>query len=104
VVGKGNGDADVVAAARFVPNMDAIPPAEILSEKAAPSVTPFAGTDEGQLGEAGMPVRRSLQPGVFRLGLLEDRDVGVGVLPESQEIPIGGLCFGRLSRQSERPA
>ena len=100
MVGKGNGDADVVAAARFVPNMDAIPPAEILSEKAAPSVTPFAGTDEGQLGEAGMPVRRSLQPGVFRLGLLEDRDVGVGFFPQGGQILVARLCLGCISRQS----
>jgi hypothetical protein len=42
----------------------------------------------------------SLQPGVFRLGLLEDWDVGVGVFPQSKEILIDGLGFGFIARQS----
>jgi hypothetical protein len=49
-------------------------------------------------------IRRSLQLGVFRLGLLEDRDIGVGVLPEGEEILVGSLCLGLISRQSERSA
>ncbi len=49
-------------------------------------------------------IRRSLQLGVFRLRLLEDRDVGVGVFPESEEILVGSLCLGLVSRQSERSA
>src|SRR5205809_695237 len=49
-------------------------------------------------------IRRSLQSGVFRLGLLEDRDVGVGVFPESEEILICSLCPGLISRHSERSA
>ena len=47
VVGKGSDDADVVDAARPVPNMDPIPPPEILAENPAPSVTPAAGTIGG---------------------------------------------------------
>jgi hypothetical protein len=31
---------------------------------------------------------------VFRLGLLQDGDVGVGVFPEREEILIGGAGFG----------
>jgi hypothetical protein len=31
-----------------------------------------------------------LQLGVFRLGLLEDGDVGVGVFPEREELFVGG--------------
>jgi hypothetical protein len=37
---------------------------------------------------AQLVIRRSLQIDVFSLGLLEDGDVGVGVLPESEEILI----------------
>ena len=49
-------------------------------------------------------VRTSLQLGVFRLGLLEDRDVWVGVFPKSQEILIGSLGLGLIFRQSQRSA
>jgi hypothetical protein len=31
-----------------------------------------------------------LQPRVFRLGLLQDGDVGVGVFPEAEEVFVGG--------------
>ena len=41
---------------------------------------------------------------VLRLGLLEDRNVRVGVLPESQELLIGGLRLDLVSRQCERSA
>src|SRR6516164_499022 len=34
---------------------------------------------------------------VFRLGLLQDGDVGVGVFPEGEEILIGGLCLGGVA-------
>jgi hypothetical protein len=34
---------------------------------------------------------------VFRLGLLQDGDVGVGVFPECEEILIGGLCLGGVA-------
>ena len=47
---------------------------------------------------------QSTQLRVFRLGLLEDRDVGVGVFPECEEILVGSLCLGLISRQSERSA
>ncbi len=53
---------------------------------------------------AKLVIRRSLQPGVFRLGLLEDRDAGVGVFPEREEILVGSLCLVLISRQSERSA
>jgi len=43
--------------------------------------------------------RESLQLGVFRLGLLKDADVGVGVFPQSEEILVGRLCLGLISRQ-----
>jgi len=36
-------------------------------------------------------IRRSLQLGEFRLGLLEDRNVGVGVFPEGEEILVCDL-------------
>jgi hypothetical protein len=44
-------------------------------------------------------IRRSLQLGVFRLGLLEDRDVGVGVFPEGEEILVGFSGFRRVASQ-----
>src|ERR1022692_4799230 len=46
------------------------------------------------------------QPGGFRFGLLEDRDVGVGVFPEAEEILVGSLCLclGLISRHGERSA
>src|SRR5215831_5334495 len=40
----------------------------------------------------------SLDFGVFPLGLLQDRDFGIGVFPQGKEIVIGSLCFGRVSR------
>src|SRR5215469_653172 len=36
---------------------------------------------------------RLLQLGVFRLGLLQDGDVGVGVFPQGEEILVGGAGF-----------
>jgi hypothetical protein len=45
-----------------------------------------------------------VQLGVFRLGLLENRDVGVGVFPKSEEILVGCLCLGLISRQGVRSA
>jgi hypothetical protein len=47
---------------------------------------------------------RLLDPGVFRLGLLEDWDVGVGIFPKAKEILVGSLCPELISRQSERSA
>ena len=43
----------------------------------------------GRYPVVGARYSRSLQLGVFRLGLLENRDVGVGILPYGQEILIG---------------
>jgi hypothetical protein len=39
----------------------------------------------------------SLQFGVFRFGLLEHGDVGVGVFPESEEIVVGSAGFGGVA-------
>jgi hypothetical protein len=39
------------------------------------------------------PGRKSLQLRVLRLGLLQDGDVGVGVLPEVKEIRVGRASF-----------
>ena len=36
-------------------------------------------------------IRHLMQLGVFRLGLPEDRDVGIGIFPEGEELPIGSL-------------
>ena len=49
-------------------------------------------------------MRNYLQPVVFGLGLLEERTLGVGFFPEGEEILIGTLGLGRISRQSQRPA
>ena len=37
--------------------------------------------------------RKLLQLDVFRLGLLQDRNVRVGIFPEREEIPIRCVCF-----------
>ena len=47
---------------------------------------------------------RSLKLGVFGLGFVENRDVSVGVLPESEEILVRRFRFGLFSRQSQRSA
>jgi hypothetical protein len=47
--------------------------------------------------EARGGARVSFQLCVFRLGFLQDGDVGVGVLPERKEILIGGAGFGRVA-------
>jgi len=39
-----------------------------------------------------------LQPCVFRLGFLQDGDVGVGIFPEGEEIPIGASGLGESGR------
>jgi hypothetical protein len=39
----------------------------------------------------------SLQLRVLRLSLLQDRDVGVGVFPEGEEILVGGAGFGGVA-------
>src|SRR5258708_27539111 len=46
----------------------------------------------------------SPQLGEFGFGLLKNRDVGVGVLPERQEILVGSLCLGLIAQQSESSA
>src|ERR1044071_9632449 len=42
----------------------------------------------------------SPQSGVFGFGLLKNRDVGVGALPERQEILVGAHCLGLIAQQS----
>ena len=42
-------------------------------------------------------VRHSLQSSEFRFGLLENRNIGVGVLPQFEEHPLGGLAFGHIT-------
>ena len=37
------------------------------------------------------------EPGVFRLGLFEDRDAGVGVLPQFEEVLEGLPGFRRVA-------
>src|ERR1700694_1100681 len=44
----------------------------------------------------------SLQLRVLRLGFLQDRDVGVGVFPEGEEVLIGGASLGGVSLQRVR--
>src|SRR5689334_7392935 len=46
----------------------------------------------------------SMKLGVFRLGLLEDRDIRVAIFPEVEELLISSPCLDLISRQSERPA
>ena len=45
-----------------------------------------------------------MQLRVFRLGLPEDRNAEVGVFPECEEMLIGDLCLGFLSRQDKLSA
>ena len=58
----------------------------------------------GQAGTAKNPGSAHLPRGVFRLRLPEDRDIAVGILPGGEEILVGGLCLGRISRESQRSA
>ena len=44
-----------------------------------------------------MPGGGLLELGVFRLGLLEDGNVRVGVLPQSEKILIGGAGLGAIA-------
>src|SRR5205823_7573988 len=60
--------------------------------------------DSAQNDPASSSFLRLLQFGVFRLGLLKNRDVGVGVLPERQEILVSSLCLGLIAQQSESSA
>ena len=39
------------------------------------------------------------QPGVLRLGLFEDRQVGIGVLPQREEVLVGGAALARVATQ-----
>jgi hypothetical protein len=46
----------------------------------------------------------SLQPGAFRAGLLKDGDVGVGLLPEREEVLVGTLGLDGVAGQHQRSA
>ena len=65
---------------------------------------PFRNASNGLRRRAAAAERKLLQLGVFRLRLREDRDVGVGVFPEREEILVGSLRLDRISRQRERSA
>ncbi len=49
------------------------------------------------------PHGKLLQPRVFRLGLLQDGDVGVGVFPQGKKLPIRNLGFARIALHGESP-
>jgi len=40
-----------------------------------------------------------LQLRILGFGLLEDRDVRIGIFPEREETLIGGFCYGLITRQ-----
>ena len=42
-----------------------------------------------------------LQPGVLRLCLYQNRNVGIGVFPEGEKIPVRQLCLDLVPRESE---
>jgi len=44
-------------------------------------------------------MQKALQLGVLRLGLLQYRDVEIGVFRESEEILLGGPAFASASRK-----
>ena len=44
--------------------------------------------------EEAFQERVSLQLRVLGIGLLQDRDVGIGIFPERKKIPVRTLCFG----------
>ena len=53
----------------------------------------------GAANGPGKLLQLCLQLRVFRFGLLEDRDIGIGVLPQRQKILIRGLRLGVLARE-----
>src|ERR1700730_8920863 len=59
------------------------------------------GTRSKRSGCAEAPL---LQPGVLRLRLHQNRNVGVGVFPEREEILVGSLRLDLVCRQSESSA
>jgi hypothetical protein len=70
--------------------------AELPQDRPAIIVNPFTGPRARVAQNTPAEVRHSLlslQLGVFRLCLLKNRDIGVGVLPERQEILVGGPCL-----------
>ena len=50
--------------------------------------------DIEQIHTVGGASTTLLQPRILSFSLLEDRDVGVGVLPESEKVLIGSARFG----------
>lgn len=44
------------------------------------------------------------QPVVFGLRLLKDREVGIGVFPNGEQLHVRKLCLDLVPRESERPA
>src|SRR5437660_8289532 len=45
------------------------------------------------------PMIRLLKLSVLRVGLLQDGDVGVGVLPQGEEVLICGACLCRVTHE-----
>jgi hypothetical protein len=77
------------------------------SARSVASAEPECGSDKFGAGRirqdnpqrpARRLVFRSLQLGVFCLGLPEDRNIAVRVFPEREEILVGSLCLGLISR------
>src|SRR5215471_17921411 len=71
-----------------------------------PEAFPIKASDLSSkcVNSAAAAIPMSLQPGVFRLGLLENRDVGVGILPNGQEILIGTPGLDSVARNNVRSA
>ena len=45
----------------------------------------------------------SIQLRILGLGFFEDRNVGVGIFPNGEEVLIGAAGTSRIARQSARP-
>ena len=50
----------------------------------------------------GLVQPESKELGVFRLGLLEVRDFGIGVFREREKVLVGDFCLGFIARQRGR--
>ena len=55
----------------------------------------------GRASEADVSKLPLLQPGVLRLRLHQNRNVGVGVFPEGEKILVRKLCLDLVTRESE---
>ena len=87
------------AAFRFTPVLS--PAALPFKEERLPIPTSFLDANRLPLSSrvkskrlTKLGIRCLLQLGIFRSGLFENRDVGIGVFPESKEIPVGSFGLG----------